>query len=92
MCSQRRRSTFRTRSRPSSGSVRLVVRTAGDRGPLLSVVRDRVSSIDRDVPVHRFQTLEEELGESIAPRRFNLYAMAAFAATALMLALVGSTA
>lgn len=74
---------------PIIGSVRVIIRTAGDPRPLLSVIRGMVSEIDREVPIQRFQTLEQELYESIAPRRFNMYLMATFAATALLLALIG---
>jgi predicted permease len=74
---------------PTIGSVRLIIRTAGDPESLQSVIRERVESIDSDVPIQRFQTLRQELFDSLAPRRFNLYLLAAFAATALLLAMVG---
>jgi putative ABC transport system permease protein len=48
-----------------------------------------LSALDPNVPIHRLQTLEQDLFDSLAPRRFNLYLLGAFAATALLLALVG---
>ena len=48
-----------------------------------------VSRVDSSQPVYEFQTLEDELADSIAPRRFNLFLLAAFAGTALVLALIG---
>lgn len=74
---------------PVIGSVRAVIRINVDASSLIPVTRERVSAIDPNVPVHRLQTLEQDLFDSLAPRRFNLYLLGAFAATALLLALVG---
>ncbi|MGC4049821.1 MAG: ABC transporter permease [Paludibaculum sp.] len=74
---------------PVIGTVRMIIRTSGNPKPLLPVLRNLAATIDEDVPIQRFQTLEEELFASIAPRRFNMYLLVAFAVTALVLALVG---
>lgn len=74
---------------PVIGSIRMVIRTADNPKPLLPVLRNLATTIDADVPIQRFQTLEEELYASIAPRRFNMYLLVAFAITALLLALIG---
>jgi predicted permease len=75
---------------PLSRSMRVVVRTRLNANALAAAVRQRVSGIDRTQPVFEFQTLEEALASSIAPRRFNLFLLIIFAATALLLALTGT--
>jgi predicted permease len=74
---------------PVIGSIRVVIRTSGNPSPLIAILRDQVSAIDREVPVMRIQTLEQELYDSIAFRRFSMFLLAGFAVTALLLALVG---
>jgi putative ABC transport system permease protein len=70
-------------------SVRVVVRTSVDPAYIESAIRKLVSGIDRNVPVYQLQTLQQALFDSIAPRRFNMFLLGTFAATALLLALVG---
>jgi putative ABC transport system permease protein len=53
-------------------------------------VRRLVESIDRTQPVYRFQTLEQSLSESIAPRRFNMLVLELYAGAAAIMALVGT--
>ena len=56
---------------------------------LAPAVRKLISGIDRTQPIYEFQTLEQALSSSIAPRRFNLFLLGTFAASALLLALIG---
>jgi putative ABC transport system permease protein len=74
---------------PVNRSMRVVVRTVGGVAALAPEVRKLISGIDRTQPVYEFQTLEEALSASIAPRRFNLFLLGVFATTALLLALIG---
>ena len=74
---------------PVVNTVRVVVRTAVDPTYVESAIQKLVSSIDRNVPVYQLQTLQQALFDSIAPRRFNMFLLGAFAGTALLLALVG---
>jgi len=74
-------------SRSAPGRFTAVVRTSAD--PVALAIRKSLSDIDRTLPVFDVQTLEQVLAESIAPRRFNLFLLAVFAATALGLALIG---
>ncbi|HZT61099.1 MAG TPA: ABC transporter permease [Pyrinomonadaceae bacterium] len=71
------------------GSMAVVARAAGDPSTLASAVRQQVSAIDRDVPVSSLLSMEEVLSGSLAPRRFNLVLLVAFASVALVLAAVG---
>jgi predicted permease len=61
---------------------------AGEASALASVVREAVRGIDADVPV-RMTTIDEQLSGSLAPRRFLLLLVGAFAAIALLLGTVG---
>jgi putative ABC transport system permease protein len=74
---------------PAGRSIRVVVRTSGDPKAVAPTIRNLVSAIDLTQPVYAFQTLEQALGDSIAPRHFNLFLLGTFAATALAMALVG---
>jgi predicted permease len=74
---------------PSIRTARVVVRTAIDPQSIASPLRQLISTIDKNVPIFQLQTLEQELSNSIAPRRFNMALLAAFAATAVLLALTG---
>jgi putative ABC transport system permease protein len=74
---------------PLIRSMRVVVRTAGGAGAMAPVVRDLLAQVDATQPAYEFQTLEQALAESIAPRRFQLRLLGAFAAAALLLAAIG---
>jgi predicted permease len=75
---------------PATGnSVRVVVRTSRDPRPIEPVIRKLAAGVDPTQPVYGFGTLEESLADSIAPRRFNLFLLGVFAATALVMALIG---
>ena len=67
----------------------VLVKTRQDPRAILGDVRKVVQQIDPTQPPYGLTTLEDALGESIAPRRFNMALLGAFALTALSLALVG---
>ena len=54
-----------------------------------SQVRQQVQSIDASLPVFHAETLSEVLSDSLSVRRFTMQMVAAFAATALLLAGLG---
>lgn len=66
----------------------VVVRTAADPSTVISSARAIVRELDPNVPP-RFGTLAEISGLSLQSRRFNLMLLAAFAGTALLLAVAG---
>jgi putative ABC transport system permease protein len=67
----------------------VVVRTTGDPLAIAPTLRKLVSEIYKGQAVVEARSLEQALADSIAPRRFNLFLLGTFAATALLLALVG---
>ena len=68
----------------------LVIRTeAEDASQLTPAARAEVKAFDANQIIWRVQTLEELLGTSVAPRRFNMLLLGVFAGVALVLAAVG---
>jgi ABC-type antimicrobial peptide transport system permease subunit len=65
-----------------------VMRTATDPSAVISSARGIVRALDPNVPP-RFSTLTEISALSLKSRRFNLMLLAAFAGTALLLAVAG---
>ena len=67
----------------------VVVRAAGDPRALATAVRKAITDIDPTQPVYGVATLEQNLADSIAPRRFNMFLLVVFASVALALAVIG---
>ena len=68
----------------------LVLRTeARDAAQLTQAARAEVKAFDPNQIIWRTQTLEQLLGTSVAPRRFNMLLLGIFAGVALVLAAVG---
>lgn len=67
----------------------LVVRTTGDPLAMANAVKQQVWAIDKDQPVSQVDSMENILGEWVAPRRFMMTVLLSFGAIALILAAVG---
>jgi putative ABC transport system permease protein len=68
----------------------LMIRTeARDASQLTQAARAEIKNFDPNQIVWRTQTLEDLLGTSVAPRRFNMLLLGIFASVALVLAAVG---
>jgi putative ABC transport system permease protein len=67
----------------------LVVRTEGDPLRIAAAVKSQIWSVDKDQPIASIATMESVLGNSVAPRRFNMLLLSIFASLALALAAVG---
>ncbi|MEX2262212.1 MAG: ABC transporter permease [Bryobacteraceae bacterium] len=70
-------------------SMSLVVKTAMDPTPLAGEIRRAIWSVDSQIPVPEIRTMESVIAESVAPRRFQMLLLAAFALIALLLASLG---
>lgn len=70
-------------------STTLAIRTKGDPIAAAPRLRTLLSAIDRTQPLFDVEPLDMVLAESVAPRRFNLLLLETFAASALLLALLG---
>lgn len=69
--------------------VKLAVRTTADPRLLVAAVRGEIARIDPQLAVQSVETMEERLGASVAPRRFSVMTLGAFAVGALLLAAIG---
>jgi len=67
----------------------VLVRTTRDPWSTIPGFRRVLAEIDPTQPMFDVTTLEQALAESIIPRRFNLILLETFAATAVMLAMIG---
>jgi ABC-type lipoprotein release transport system permease subunit len=65
------------------------LRTDGDPRALLPALRQEVSALEPDLPVFDVRLAEEHLESATAVARFALFALAAFAAVAVLLAAAG---
>jgi putative ABC transport system permease protein len=72
-----------------NSSLEIVLRTDVPPATLVSAVRREVQELDADLPIAKFQTLEEVVAESISRPRFYMLLVAIFAGVALLLAAVG---
>jgi putative ABC transport system permease protein len=70
-------------------SMLLSVRTKADPASLIQSIRDQIWSVDKDLAIANPRTMNQILAESVAPRRFSMMLLTAFAAIAMMLASVG---
>jgi putative ABC transport system permease protein len=69
--------------------VKLAVRTTDDPRALVASVRAEITGIDRQLALQSVETMEDRLGASVAPRRFSVVTLGAFAVGALLLAAIG---
>ncbi len=67
----------------------MVVRTTGDPLALVDVAREAVRGVDANLPLADFRTLQSVLSANLRAPRFRAVLIAAFAATALLLAALG---
>jgi predicted permease len=71
------------------GQATLVARTDGDPSALSSTIRDRMRTLDPEVPTFGEPSLSSALSQSVASPRFTAVLIALFAGAALLLALIG---
>jgi putative ABC transport system permease protein len=67
----------------------LLLKFRGDAGAVLAGVRSTAQQLDRNVPLYRVRTLEEQVALSLGQERMIAGLLSAFAALALVLAAVG---
>ena len=66
-----------------------VIRTAGEPLAAANMVRREIAGVDPNVPASFVRSMDQWMGDSLAPRRFNLQLVESFALAALILAVVG---
>jgi len=70
-------------------NVIFVARTSGDANALIPSIRERLRSVDEELPVYDVRTMNSVISESVSQRRFAMSLISIFAGVALMLASVG---
>jgi len=69
--------------------INLLTRTNVDPVSLTSAVRGQIAALNKDQAVFNVRTMEEIVGQSVAPRRFSMMLLSVFALVALSLASIG---
>jgi putative ABC transport system permease protein len=80
---------FRPYLQSSERRLILLIRTTGEPAQLASLVRNEIRALDKTVLVNGIATLESQLDQRVAERRFQTWLLALFSALALLLAAVG---
>jgi len=81
--------TFFAMAQAPSLGMQLLVATEGEPLAVAAAVRSQIRALDSTAVITKVSTVEAELGESMAARRFQALLLALFAALALVLAAVG---
>jgi putative ABC transport system permease protein len=80
---------FRPDAQDSQDMLEVIVRTIGDAEPLAATVQKEIRSMDRSVAKFAVTTVEQQLGEQTAERRFQTALIALFSLVALSLSAIG---
>jgi len=67
----------------------VIVRTKGDPLSMVPTVRAQLAALDRNLPLARIVTMEQQLGISLQQQRFRTIILGAFAGLAILLAGLG---
>ena len=81
--------TFLPLAQNTSSRVQVVLRTQGDPIAIVPRLRETLRRIDPAQPIANVRTLDQDLAATLAPRRFVLLLLAAFAGAAVTLAAIG---
>ena len=73
----------------SWASMSLVIRTNGDPTAVTAAARNEIRSLDKGIPIFNVKTMNEVLSTSVALQRASMLLLSAFAAVALLLAMIG---
>jgi predicted permease len=80
---------FRPNAQESEDMLEIIVRTTGDAKLMAGTVRREIESIDKTVAKFDVTTVEQQLGEQTAERRFQTSLVSLFSVIALSLAAIG---
>ena len=80
---------FNQSGRAWSNQMFVLVKTRGDALQLTQIVREEVSALHPDVPLHAVQTMQDYVGEAMAGTRSTGSLLALFSAVALLLSGIG---
>ncbi|HEX2100895.1 MAG TPA: ABC transporter permease, partial [Candidatus Synoicihabitans sp.] len=72
------------------GPKTLVIRSTGERAPLIAALRETIQDIDPTVPLFQIRSMDELRADSVAQDRLLTVLLATFAGVALLLAALGT--
>lgn len=81
--------TFLPVAQSTTSRVQLAVRTESDPIAVVPRLRELMRRLDPQQPISHVRTLDQDLAETLAPRRFVLLLLATFATAAVALAAIG---
>jgi predicted permease len=80
---------FRPDAQQSEDMLEIVVRTSGDPRAIAATVESEIQSLDKSVAKFRVTTVEQQLGQQTAERRFQTSLIGLFSLAALVLSAIG---
>ncbi len=80
---------FRPHAQDSENMLDIIVRTAADPGAMAAAVQSEIQSMDKSVAKFHVSTVEQQLGEQTAQRRFQTSLVGLFSLVALFLSAIG---
>src|SRR5262249_52876578 len=72
-----------------SRDMSLVVRSTNDPTSLIPAIREQLASLDSELPLFDAKTIEQAMADTLITKRLTNLVFGSFAATALLLALLG---
>ena len=81
--------TYQQQDQPWKRWMYLAVRADGNDATLAGEVKNRIWSVDKQLPVTKLRAMTDVMAASLAAQRFNMTLMGIFAAVALVLASIG---
>ena len=72
-----------------TGSMKLIVKSAGEPSALASAIRSVVATVDKDQPVFAVETMDQYVRDSVSTRRITFIVLGCFSVLALALAGIG---
>ncbi|HWO01336.1 MAG TPA: ABC transporter permease [Blastocatellia bacterium] len=72
-----------------TGTMFVVVRTAADPAGISSAITQEARALESNLPIYDIKTMDQRLSDSLARRRFAMFALGLFAVVAMLLAIVG---
>jgi putative ABC transport system permease protein len=81
--------TFEPLAQQVRSDMKLVVRTPDDPMKAAGVIQSELRALEKELVIQKVMTLDEQIGESLAQRRFETWLLGLFSAIALLLAAIG---
>jgi len=81
--------TFEPLAQQVRSDLTLVVRTPDDPMKLAGVIQSELRTLEKSLVIQQIRTLDDQMSESLAQRRFQTWLLGLFSAIALVLAAIG---